>query len=213
MTSIDVTCVLPKVVAPPRIRPERMSAMPSRRQRFWTGTRPMVTCACQARGSAGVPRALERLAHPSLEIPHLGSARGDADPDGARVLETGKRPETPESHGEARHAVGRLLEGQQHLAQLLVGLVAEEAQGEVQIGRRCPRDGLGKRTQAIDLRRHRLPGLLTESQSDEGARHQPASRRRSMSSAVWDDCHLMATRSPSKRQRRTSMPSGVAQPI
>ena len=89
------------------------------------------------RSSASLTRAWRSLTS--------GAPCGDADPDGARVLETGKRPEAPEPHGEAGHAVGRLLEGQQHVAQLLVGLVAEEAQGEVQIGGRCPGDGLGER--------------------------------------------------------------------
>src|SRR5207247_8076974 len=59
---------------------------------------------------------LQRLAHPGLELPHFRRTRGDADPDGARVLETGKCSEASEPHGEARHARRRLPEGQPHLA-------------------------------------------------------------------------------------------------
>src|SRR5262250_1384960 len=129
------------------------------------------------------------------------------------MLQAGKCAHPAQPHREAAHALGRLFERGHDIAELLLRLVAEEAQGDVEAGGSDPRDRLGERTEPRNLRGHVLAGLLAEETGHEGARHQRVSRRRSMSSAVCDDCHLMATRSPSKRHRRTSTPSGVAQPM
>ncbi len=156
---------------------------------------------------------LEGLRHARLQTLHLLQAVGDADPERPRVVESREGAQPLETQREVRHPRRRFLEGRDDFRQLLLGLVAEEPEREMEIVRRHPGDGLGERPEPVDLRGDGPPVRLVQENGDEGARHQPSSLRRSMSSAVWDDCHLIATRSPPKRHRRVSTPAGVAQPM
>ena len=100
------------------------------------------------------------------------------------MLEARKGAQPAKSHGEGRDAQDGLLEGGHDLGELLLGLITQEAECHMQVVRRHPGDRTGKRAEPVHLGRDGPPRLLGEEDADEGPRHQPRSRRRSMSRAA-----------------------------
>ena len=159
--------------------------MPSRRQRFSSVTRPMVTWACQARASIGTPRLSSVSATRACSRCTSCAPSETPDPEGARVLEAGEGAEplrlsvkvgTPEAASSRADTTS---------GQLRLRLVTQESERQVEVVGRHPGDDPGERAQPVDLRGDSPPGRARPGgRRRRRAASAAASRRRSMSSAA-----------------------------
>src|SRR5262245_9275389 len=148
----------------------------------------------------------EGVGHAGLQRPRLQRALGHADPEDARALEAREGADAVERDVEWGAAGPRLVQRGGGLGQTVLGLVAEELQGNVEVLRRHPGHRGPERPEPLDGGRDALAQVVGKEDGDERADHAGAdSARRSRSSAACEDCHFTASRPPGNRKRRTSM--------
>src|SRR5262245_57073974 len=148
----------------------------------------------------------EGIGHTGLQRPRLQRALGHADPEDAGALEAREGADAVERDVERAAAGPRLVQRGSGLGQTVLGLVAEELQGDVEVLRRHPGHRGPERPERLDGGRDALAQVVGKEDRDERADHAgDDSARRSRSSAACEDCHFTASRPPGKRNRRTSM--------